>query len=191
MQNWQLQIEERLRKLEEQQTEKIRAVRVEVGSSDVIKRLDTLDRGQQEIKHSLDQIKCDQDDLQEQGNRNAIQMQGVRADIANLQETNSDLQEWRKEDVAYREMHIDKIDRLSAVLDEVLMYADKADKTMATKEDMALLATKQDLAALESQMATKEDLTRQTRQFEHTVEQLRSEQQQMLSEILKRLPPKE
>jgi chromosome segregation ATPase len=186
-------LEAEVRKLKEQQTDQIRITRLEVEPSGtqehlarIEKYLDQMKRDLDQMKHDQDQMKRDQDQmkrdqdqmkrdqdrnvllLQEQGNVNAIQMQGVRADIANLQATQSDLQEWRKEDLAYRAMHADRLDRLSGVLDETLVFAASADKKlnhMATKEDIAAFVTKAD--------------------FDHAM----LEQRTLLQEVLRRLPP--
>jgi hypothetical protein len=96
-------------------------------------------------------------------NQMTHQLEGMRADIANLQATQSDLQEWRKEDVAYREMHTDRLDRLTEVLDQTLTFAASADEKlnhMATKDDLTMLATKGDINGLADAMATKDDLSK-------------------------------
>lgn len=64
--------EQRLRKLEEQRTEEIRAVRVEVASEDVTNRLKTLEDDTAVLK---------------------IEMQGARADILQVKESQADLRD--------------------------------------------------------------------------------------------------
>ena len=51
------EIREEVKQLREQRTEEIKAVRVEVASEDVVKRLDKLEEGQEEIKEDTNVLK--------------------------------------------------------------------------------------------------------------------------------------
>jgi len=73
------EIRQEVRQLREQRTEEIKAVRVEVASEDVIKRLDKLEEGQEEIKEDTSVTK--------------IQMEGARADILKVRESQADLRD--------------------------------------------------------------------------------------------------
>jgi DNA repair exonuclease SbcCD ATPase subunit len=131
-------------------------------------------------------------------------LEEIGADITNLRATQSDWKEWRKEDLQYRKMYGDRLDDHFAVIGGVLNHieSDIATKediaqlaakqdTLASKEDLTAFATKEDLTAVVEQFRTElqQALTQQTHQFEHAIEQLRTEQQQTFAEILRRLPP--
>jgi uncharacterized protein Yka (UPF0111/DUF47 family) len=83
MQEWQERIEQRLTKVEQQQTEPIKVTRVEIASADVITHLNTLE-------HKIDTV-------QEDTNRVTIQMEGARADILRLGESQADVRDRLKE----------------------------------------------------------------------------------------------
>jgi len=79
------QLVERVTRIE-QRTEEIKAVRVEVASEDVINRLKALEQGQQELKEDTVVIKDDVGVLK-------IEMQGARADILQIRESQADLRD--------------------------------------------------------------------------------------------------
>jgi len=68
----QKQLEEEVRKLKEQKTDEMKAINVNVGSADVVARLDTLEQDTAVLK---------------------IEMQGARADILQIRESQSDLRD--------------------------------------------------------------------------------------------------
>lgn len=55
--------EARIRRLEQQQTEEIKAINVNVGSADVLNKLKTLEEGQQDISQKQDKISDDVEEL--------------------------------------------------------------------------------------------------------------------------------
>jgi len=79
----QKQLEEEMRKLKEQRTDEMKAINVNVASADVITHLNTLE-------HKIDTV-------QEDTNRVTIQMEGARADILRLGESQADVRDRLKE----------------------------------------------------------------------------------------------
>jgi chromosome segregation ATPase len=84
------EIRQEVKQLREQRTEEIKAVRVEVASEDVVNRLKALEQGQKEFKQEatkrLDTVQGDTNVLK-------IEMQGARADILQIRESQADLRD--------------------------------------------------------------------------------------------------
>ncbi|HWS84990.1 MAG TPA: hypothetical protein VN207_12120 [Ktedonobacteraceae bacterium] len=138
----QRQLKEEIRQLREQRTEEIKVTRIEVASEDVVKHLDSLEQGQQEISQKQDEhFKHIKEEFTSTSKRHdehakglfthskhigALQeeMRGARADIANIQATQSDHGELlknvtTKEDLnALKNVHGQKLDEHGQKLDE-------------------------------------------------------------------------
>jgi hypothetical protein len=126
------ELREEMRKLREQITEPIKPINVNVGSADVLTRLDELE---QKI-----------DTTQEDANRVKIQMEGARADISNIKANQSDHGEYFKEDRQIQSQHAEKLDQHTEVLGQLVTFAESHDallKTTATKDDLAALRDEQ------------------------------------------------
>ena len=74
---------EEVRKLKEQRTDEMKAIHVNVGSADVLTHLD-------ELEQKIDTV-------QEDTNRVTIQMEGARADVLRVGESQADLRDKLKE----------------------------------------------------------------------------------------------
>ncbi len=147
------QLAERVTRIE-QRTEEIKAVRVEVASEDVVNRLKALEWGQKEFKQEATKKL---DSVQEDANVLKIQMEGVRADILRVGESQADLRD-RLIEHGQRLSSIEaKQDAHTEVLGRLVNFAESHDamlKNMATKEDRVSMATKDDI------QATREDIGR-------------------------------
>ncbi len=77
------EMREEVRKLKEQRTDEMKAINVNVSSADVLTRLD-------ELEQKIDTV-------QEDTNRVTIQMEGARADILRVGESQADLRDTLKE----------------------------------------------------------------------------------------------
>ena len=119
----QRQLREEFRQFKEQRTEEIKAVRVEVASEDVINRLKTLEEGQEELKEDTAVLK--------------IQMQGARADILQIRESQADLRDRLIEHSENLKVIKNKQDAHSEILDKLVDFAESHEKNMATKDDVA------------------------------------------------------
>ena len=138
--------DKRLKNVEQQRTEEIKAVRVEVASEDVLNRL-------KEFKADTTVLKDDAGVLK-------IEMQGARADILQIRESQSDLRDRLIEHGQRLGAIETKQDAHTDVLDKLVGFAESHDamlKTMATKDDIS--AVKGDIGKLDARMATKDDIT--------------------------------
>jgi chromosome segregation ATPase len=140
----QRQLKEEVRQLREQRTEEIKAVRVEVASEDVVNRLKTLEQGQQELKEDTTVLKGDvtvlKDDvtvLKDDVGVLKIEMQGARADILQIRESQADLRDTLKEHGQRLSAIETKQDAHSEILDRLVDFAESHEKNMATKDDIA------------------------------------------------------
>lgn len=118
-------LEERMARIEQQRTEEMKAINVNVASQDVTDRLKALEDDTAVLK---------------------IEMQGARADISNIKATQSDHGEYLKEDRQTQKYHTEKLDEHTEVLGQLLNFSESHDallKTVATKEDLAALRDEQ------------------------------------------------
>jgi len=156
------EIREEVKQLREQRTEEIKVTRVEVASADVLTQLKALDgklgqiiqtqtdhsgklealeRGQQELKEDVTVLKDDVGVLK-------IEMQGARADILQIRESQADLRDRLSEHGQHLKAIEEKQDRHTATLGDLLNFAESHDallKNVATKDDIKNTATKDDL----------------------------------------------
>ena len=122
----QRQLKEEVRKLKEQQTEPIRIDRLEIDRGGTHKRLD---------------------EVQEDTNVLKIEMQGARADILQIRESQADLRDRLIEHSEDLKAIKDKQDAHTEVLDKLVNFAESHDallKNTATKEDIADIKTTQE-----------------------------------------------
>ena len=134
-------LEEEVRKLKEQRTDEMKAINVNVGSADVITRLDILE---QKI-----------DSVQESTNRVTIQIGGARADILQLKESQADLRDRLikhgydlKEIIREQESHKELIGQIINIDESHTQSLARIESTMATKDDIKTMATKDDISGL-------------------------------------------
>ncbi|HEY4034262.1 MAG TPA: hypothetical protein VGL94_09900 [Ktedonobacteraceae bacterium] len=142
--------DKRLKSVEQQRTEEIKAVRVEVASEDVLNRLKTLEQGQQDFKEDTAVLKDDAGVLK-------IEMQGARADILQIRESQSDLRDRLIEHSEDLKVIKGKQDAHTEILDKLISFAESHDamlKTVATKEDLAAMVTKEDINAVKDDIAS-------------------------------------
>ncbi|HEY4032356.1 MAG TPA: hypothetical protein VGL94_00135 [Ktedonobacteraceae bacterium] len=139
----QKRLEEEMRQLREQRTEEIKAVRVEVASEDVINRMKTLEKGQKETKEDTTVLKDDVGVLK-------IEMQGARADILQIRESQADLRDRLIEHSEDLKVIKDKQDTHTEILGQIVTISeghtkrfDHIDATMATKDDIARIEATQ------------------------------------------------
>jgi chromosome segregation ATPase len=135
----QRQLKEEVRQLREQRTEEIKAVRVEVASEDVINRLKTLEEDTTVLKEDTTVLKDDVGVLK-------IEMQGARADILQIRESQADLRDRLIEHSADLKYIKDKQDTHIEILGQIVNISeghtkrfDRIDTTMATKDDISRL----------------------------------------------------
>lgn len=110
-------LEDRMDRIEQQRTDEIRAVRVNVSSEDVTNRLKTLEDDTSVLK---------------------IEMQGARADITNIKATQSDHGEYLNEVRQVQSQHSEKLDQHTEVLGQLVGFAESHDallKDMKTTQD--------------------------------------------------------
>jgi chromosome segregation ATPase len=127
----------------EQRTEEIKAVRVEVASEDVVNRLKILEEGQEELKEDTAVLK--------------IQMQGARADILQVRESQADLRDTLKEHGQRLESIEQKQDAHSELLGQLInigeeMKTSQAEHTKRFDRIETTMATKDDINKLEGIM---------------------------------------
>ena len=125
----QRQLKEEVRKLKEQQTEPIKITRLEIDSGSMHKQLDA---------------------VQEDTNILKIEMQGARADILQIRESQADLRDTLKEHGQHLKAIRTQQERNMETLGNLLNFAESHEKNMATKDDIKPMATKDDIAALEA-----------------------------------------
>lgn len=108
----------------EQRTEEIKAVRVEVASEDVVNRLKGLEEGQEELKEDTAVLK--------------IQMQGARADILQIRESQADLRDRLIEHSEDLKAIKDKQDAHSELLGQIITigesHTESFDEIKATQD---------------------------------------------------------
>lgn len=119
---------ERVKRIE-QRTEEIKAVRVEVASEDVINRLKTLKQSQQELKEDTAILKDDVGVLK-------IQMQGARADILQIRESQAYLRDRLIEHSEDLKAIKEKQYTHSELFGQLINVGEELKKTMATKDDL-------------------------------------------------------
>jgi len=107
------QLREEVRKLKEQRTDEMKAINVNVASADVVTRLDTLE---QKI-----------DTVQEDTNRVTIQMEGARADILRIGESQADLRDRIIEHGQPLESIENKQDAQTEILGQLMNHAELHD----------------------------------------------------------------
>jgi len=135
----------------EQKTEEIKVTRVEVASADVVTQLKTLEQGQQETNKKLDSTQQDVNVLK-------IEMQGARADILQIRESQADLRDKIIEHGQYLKAIDDKQEAHTETLDSLLNFAESHDETLKN------VTTKDDLAAMETRLIeTMKQLLQQNR----------------------------
>jgi len=125
----QRQLKEEVRKLKEQQTEPIKITRLEIDQGGMHKRLDA---------------------VQEDTNILKIEMQGARADILRVSESQADQRDRLIEHGQRLESIEQKQDTHTEILDKLVDFAESHEKNMATKEDVQ--AIRGDIGRLESIM---------------------------------------
>jgi len=131
------QLADRVKRIE-QKTEEIKVTRVEVASADVVTQLKTLEQGQQETNKKLDSTQQDVNVLK-------IEMQGARADILQIRESQADLRDKIIEHGQYLKAIDDKQEAQTEILDSLLNFAESHDETLknvATKDDLAAMKTR-------------------------------------------------
>ncbi len=175
-------IEDRIKKIEEKQedtdkrlaeverrTEPIPATtRIEVASADVLNQLKALEEGQKELlrktNEKLDKIAQTQashderfDRLQEDTNVVKIQMEGVRADVLRVAESQADFRDKLIEHEQVLKAIQENQDRHTETLDSLISSAESHDallKNVATKDDIASMATKDAIKRLETDITS-------------------------------------
>ncbi len=144
------QLADRVKRIE-QKTEEIKVTRVEVASADVVTQLKTLEQGQQETNKKLDSTQQDVNVLK-------IEMQGARADILQIRESQADLRDKIIEHGQYLKAIDDKQEAQTEILDSLLNFAESHDETLKN------VTTKDDLAAMETRLIeTMKQLLQQNR----------------------------
>ena len=131
------QLADRVKRIE-QKTEEIKVTRVEVASADVVTQLKTLEQGQQETNKKLDSTQQDVNVLK-------IEMQGARADILQIRESQADLRDKIIEHGQYLKAIDDKQEAQTEILDSLLNFAESHDETLknvTTKDDLAAMKTR-------------------------------------------------
>jgi len=175
-------IEDRIKKIEEKQedtdkrlaeverrTEPIPATtRIEVASADVLNQLKALEEGQKELlrktNEKLDKIAQTQashderfDRLQEDTNVVKIQMEGVRADVLRVAESQADFRDKLIEHEQVLKAIQENQDRHTETLDSLISSAESHDallKNVVTKDDIASMATKDNIKRLETDITS-------------------------------------
>jgi len=175
-------IEDRIKKIEEKQedtdkrlaeverrTEPIPATtRIEVASADVLNQLKALEEGQKELlrktNEKLDKIAQTQashderfDRLQEDTNVVKIQMEGVRADVLRVAESQADFRDRLIEHGQVLKAIQENQDRHTETLSSLISSAESHDallKNVATKDDIASMATKDNIKRLETDITS-------------------------------------
>lgn len=110
-------LEDRVARIEQQRTDEMKAINVNVASEDVTNRLKTLEDDTSVLK---------------------IEMQGARADIANIKATQSDHGEYLKEVRQVQSHHGEKLDQHTEVLGQLVGFAEWHDallKDMKSTQD--------------------------------------------------------
>jgi len=127
----QRQLKEEVRKLKEQQNEPIKITRLEIDSGNIHKQLD---------------------EVQENTNIAKIEMEGARADILKIRESQADLRDRLIEHSEDLKAIKDKQDAHTEVLGQIMNFGedhtkrfDRIDAAMATKDDIAAIKATQDL----------------------------------------------
>jgi chromosome segregation ATPase len=156
-------LKEEVRKLKEQQTEPIRIARLEIDQGGIQEQLIQVNKRLE----SVIQTQTDQserlDTLQQSCNETKIQMDGARADIVSLRASQSDFGEYLTEDRQVQAMHTDKLDRHTESLGQLIDFVQSHDAMLKDHgELLKTMATKDDLAALETRVETRLD-TMETR----------------------------
>ncbi len=111
----QRQLKEEVRKLREQQTEPIKITRLEIDSGSMHKRLDA-------VQEDIAVVK--------------IQMQGARADIVNIRESQADLRDTLKEHSEDLKAIKEQQGAHSELLGQLINIGEETKTTMATKDDL-------------------------------------------------------
>lgn len=151
------EIREEVKQLREQRTEEIKVTRVEVASADVLNQLKGLQRGQQEISQKQDdQFKQLKDDFESLSGRQNEYEKGLIS-------------------------HSRNISTLQNQMNDVSTRIGMIESTMATKQDLTVLATKESLATLKAA---------QDAHFDQ-IEAEQKQQHGMLRQILQLLGQKE
>ncbi len=117
------ELKERVRKLEQQQTEPIRITRLEIDQG-----------GMQGL---LVQANKRLDSVQEDTNILKIQMEGARADILKIRESQADLRDTLKEHSEDHKAIKEKQDAHSELLGQLINVGESHTANMATKDDIA------------------------------------------------------
>jgi len=132
----QRQLKEEVRKLKEQQTEPIRIDRLEIDLGGTHKRID---------------------EVQEDTNVLKIEMQGARADILQIRESQADLRDRLIEHSEDLKVIKEKQDAHSELLGQLISIGEETKTTMATKDDVSrvetrldTIPTKDDIAAIKA-----------------------------------------
>ena len=116
------------------------------------------------------------DEIQENTNTTKIQMDGARSDLLKIRESQVDLRDRLKEHSEDLKAIKDKQEAHTELLGQLMNFGERIEATMATKNDIKHMATKDDISAL------KGDIGR--------IEGTQQRQEQLLQAILDRLPPK-
>jgi chromosome segregation ATPase len=138
----QRQLKEEMRKLKEQQTEPIKITRLEIDSGSMHKKLD---------------------EVEEHTTVTKIEMQGARADIRVVKANQSDIRGYLENHSQRLESIEQKLESHTEILGQIMNFGERIESTMAIKDDIANMATKDDINQINT----------------------------VLAEILNRLPPKQ